>query len=160
MPRVITKTKNRAGRERQCGRCGRKIEPGDKYYTWSFRYGGTAYRCIEHRPRQSELTQSKMSTVYAAIEGATDDLPNADDPEAVAQLVQDVAEAVREVADEYEEAAEPFGGAGENAERADELHGWADELECWEPATYGDDADSALDEARTDAEAVLAECPL
>ena len=72
MPRVTTRTKNRGGRDRHCGRCGEVIKPGEKYYTWAFRYGGSRFNCYRHHPRQSELTQSKMSGVYAAIESAQD----------------------------------------------------------------------------------------
>src|SRR3954464_10047336 len=76
VPRVYTQKKSSRGAERRCGRygCGKVIEPGESYFQFSFRYGGTHYRCAEHRPRQSELTQSKMSAVYAAIEDAGDNL--------------------------------------------------------------------------------------
>ena len=43
MPRVNQRKKNKAGAERKCGRCGKTIQPGDLYYTWSFRYGGARF---------------------------------------------------------------------------------------------------------------------
>lgn len=134
MPRVQTQTKSNRGRERHCGRagCGKKIEPGERYYQFSFRYGGTHFRCAAHYPRPSELTQSKMSAVYAAIEDAEDQLINAglDD---MAGIIEAVAEAVDEVASEYRDAGEAMGEAGyENQERADELDGWSSELQGFE----------------------------
>src|SRR4051794_13877401 len=108
MPRVFTQTKNRAGRARSCGRCGTEIKPGDSYYKFSFRYGGTHYRCSKHYPRQSELTQSKMAEIYSAIEGAEEDLVKAQSEDDVGTAVQTVADTVRDVAQEYADAAEHF----------------------------------------------------
>lgn len=149
MPRVYQKTKSARGATRTCGRCGATIKPGDLYFQWSFRYGGTHYRCAQHRPRQSELTQSKMATVYEAIESATDQLDKgATTVDEVRELVQGVAETVQEVAEEYREAAEPFGGAGENADRADELEGWASELEDFDPDEPESEVDTDAIEAQ------------
>lgn len=41
MPRVATRTKNKAGKPYDCDRCSEQIKPGEKYHEWSFRYGGT-----------------------------------------------------------------------------------------------------------------------
>jgi hypothetical protein len=156
MPRVLEKTKNRAGAERSCGRCGKVIQPGERYLSWSFRYGGTYYRCIEHPPKPSDLTQSKMSGVYAAIESAEVDLPKTEMDE-LDDLIHGVGETAQEVADEYREAAEPFGGEGENAERADELEGFADELLSF----YAEDTGfETIEDARQAAEEALGTCPL
>lgn len=158
MPRVTEKTKNRAGKDYTCGRCGKKIEPGERYLSWSFRYGGKHFRCMEHRPRPSELTQSKMSSVYGAVESAEDELHNTEFSE-LPSLVEQVQEVAQEVADEYREAAEPFGGEGENAERADELEGWADELSSF-TLTVEEDDENALEEARAEVEEAIGGCPL
>ena len=156
MPRVITKTKNRAGKARACGRCGAPIEPGERYRQWSFRYGGTHYRC--HRPtcnpRPSELTQSLLSEVYAAREEAEAELPRCETYADMRALLEQVAEAAREVAQQYEEAAEAFGGEGENAERAYELEEYADGLEAID---LPDDDDLHPDD-QPDREDLLAEC--
>jgi hypothetical protein len=158
VPRVLTRTKNKAGKPRNCSKCGERIEPGQGYYTWSFRYGGTYRRHVTcGRPRQSELTQSKMSEVYRAVEDAETDLPEADSVEAVTELVQGVGAVAQEVADEYREADEAFGGQGatEHAERADELEYWAQELEAWDPSDESD-----LDASRDEALEAISECPL
>jgi hypothetical protein len=135
MPRVHTHTKNKAGRERRCGAsgCGHVIQPGEKYFTWEFRYGGAHFRCSDHYPKRSELTQGKMSEVYAEIEAAEDDIGQAKMVEQVREAVERVAESVSSVVEEYREAAESFGGQGENAERADELESWQSELESFSP---------------------------
>lgn len=133
MPRVREQTKSSRGK-RTCGVCGKDIKPGERYFTWSFRYGGRQVRCLEHPPKQSDLTQSKMATIYAAIEEFNTTFANgADNPEEIKEAVHGLADTVREVAEEYRAAAEPFGGQGQNAERADELDGFADELESFEP---------------------------
>lgn len=147
MPRVTTRVKSTRGAVRKCGRCGRVIAPGQKYFQWSFRYGGTHFRCGEHTPRRSETTQSILGEVYAAIEVAEDDLPGAECVSDVVALVAGVAEIVDAVIDQYREAAEHFGGAGENAERADELDGWKDELESFDPEEE-EDGDEENDDAR------------
>jgi hypothetical protein len=163
MPRVITQRKNRAGKERSCGKCGDVIQPGEEYKKWSFRYGGTRYRCMKPgcSPRPSDLTQSKMAEVYAAIEGAEDELPGTDF-DGIEDLVHGVAETVSEIAEEYREAAEPFGGEGENAERADELEGFADELQSFAPDDPEEEEPTQEEtvDARSAAEEVLGGCPL
>lgn len=156
MPRVETKTKIRLGAERSCGRCGHKIEPGEKYRQWSFRYGGTRYRCMKHecRPRPSDLTQSKMAAVYSAQEEFEDNLESIDTIEALEEAVDQVVTTVQEVKDEYEEAAEPFGYQGENQERADELDSWISDLETIE---YDEDD---LERSKEDAQGTVDSCPL
>lgn len=141
MPRVHKQKKSGRGKERKCGRCGVVIKPGDMYFHWSFRYGGTQFRCAEHYPRQSELTQSKMADVYAAIEEAQDALQDATEVSEVIELVHAVGERAQEVAEEYREAAESFGGMGENAERADELESFADELSSFDAEEEPDNED-------------------
>lgn len=168
MPRVITATKNHAGKARNCGRCGEPIIPGEKYRKWSFRYGGTHFRCgrTSCNPRPSELTQSKLSTVYAAQEDAHDTIGAATTVEDITGAVEAVAEAAREVADEYQEADEAFGGTGatEHAERASEMEGFAEELESWMPSTEGydedDPPDHVVDAVREEAQEAIDNCPL
>jgi hypothetical protein len=159
MPRVNTQTRSTRGRVRRCGRigCGREIQPGEKYYSFSFRYGGTQVRCIDHYPKQSELTQSKLSELYAAVESAEDDMTNADTVEDIVVAVQGVEEVARELAEEYQEAAEPFGGAGENAERAEALESYADELSNFSPEEADEEVDCEACEGTGEIEG---DCPV
>ena len=168
MPRVMTKTKNRAGKERACGKCRRPILPGEKYRTWSFRYGGTYFRChrAECSPRPSELTQSLMSSVYAAQESFEDQASAGfESVEDVRTALQEVVDAATEVKEQYEQAAEPFGGAGEHQERADELESWIGELEGFYPDDEPEDGTDeekaeAIETARNEAQELVNGCPL
>jgi hypothetical protein len=147
MPRVMTKTKNRAGADRACGKCGEPIRPGEKYRTWSFRYGGTYFRCNRAAcaPRASELTQSIIGEVYSAQEAFEDSVTAESTVAEIKEAVEAVRDAAQEVADQYREAAEPFGGAGENGERADELEGWIGDLDGFYP---DEEPDGVSEEAR------------
>src|SRR5947199_8233502 len=112
---TVTTQKASGRTERKCGRaeCGKVIPKGEEYYIYSFRYGGKHFRCKDHYPRRSELTQSRMSDVYAAIEDFEDNFTNgADNLEEITSKVEEVREAAEEVCEAYREAAEHFGGAG------------------------------------------------
>lgn len=139
MPRVLTRTKGSHGKQYTCSSCGAIINPGEKYFRWSFRYGGTRVACQQHYPRPSQLTQSRMGEVYSAVEDAQDGMDATTTVEEINELVEAVAQAAEEVAQEYRDAAEHFGGAGENAERADELEGWVSDLQGFEPEVEPDD---------------------
>lgn len=131
MPRVHTKTKSKAGKTYACDRCRADILPGTKYYVWSFRYGGPRF---QHEacgyPQRSQLTQSKLSAVYGAIEGFNPS--GAESADEIAGMMTGVAEVAREVAEEYREAVSAMnmeGSGNENEERADALETFADDLE-------------------------------
>lgn len=151
MPRVLVKKKSTRGREISCGKCGKKIEPGMHYRQWSFRYGGTRYRCNEAAcaPRPSDLTQSLMGSVYDALDDLQGAVPQ--DQDDAESLIQDCTNAAEEVKDQYEEAAESFGGEGPNRERADALEDFINELEGIE--TEKEDGESKDDYAERMVEA-------
>jgi hypothetical protein len=140
MPRVSERTagKTKDDRVRHCERCSDGIKSGERVYTWSFFRQPARWQHTTHGyPKQSQLTQSKMTTVYEAVEDA--DLSGAETTEDLQAVLQTVAESVREVAEEYERSAEAMGEAGsEMQERAGELESWADELESWEPSEEWD----------------------
>lgn len=164
MARARLKTKNRGGKtgEYRCSGCSEPIVPGERYWEWSFRYGGTYRQHATHgMPRPSQLTQSNMSEVYAGIE-SVEDLIARDDwsTEDAVSAVEELRSTVEEVAQGYRDAAEPFGDAGPHAERADELDSYADQLDGidlseWEhvenPDALGEawreDARSAVEDA-------------
>lgn len=139
MPRVYEKRANAGAKKKTCGKCGKQIKPGDRYYTWSFRYGGTYLRHVScGHPRQSELTQSKLSGVYGAQEDAQDAIDGWDGEDAsdIAQALNDAAGAVREVAQEYEDGIQNMPDSLQSSPTAEEMQGkadaineWADELE-------------------------------
>lgn len=167
MPRVHTKKKIKAGAERRCGECGVVIQPGEQYMTWEFRYGGAHYRCMQHPPKRSDLTQSKLGQVYASIENAEAQLASAESVEDIVTIIEEVASEVQDVASEYRDADEAFGGQGatESAERADELEGWVSDLESFQPEEPDeddeeDDETDYLDDARNEAQELLNNCPV
>jgi len=137
MPRVTTKTKSRSGKDYTCESCHKKIEPGTKYYKWSFRYGGTHRQCAAcGMPKQSQLTQSKMSGFYAAIEAAEAAINSATSIDDLASALNDCAQAVDEVRQEYEDGLDnmPDGlraaaEEGEVGEKMQALEEFKDNLE-------------------------------
>lgn len=176
MPRVRTyKTVNRPGgaAPHTCDKCHQPIEPGQRRYEWKFRYGGTYRRHVAcGRPRQSELTQSNLSTLYSAqeaIEDACENQPSTVEDfgawrDEVEAALSNAAETARDTGAEYETAAEPFGNQGPNQDRYEACEAWADELDDaasdvqgTEPDLperedfTGDDADDDYEQAVTDA---------
>lgn len=131
MPRVKERVKSKRGKPYVCSRCGKPIEPGERFYYWDFRYGGTRRQHAHHgRPRRSQLTMSKMGDVYAAVEDV-EDLISSEGWEGsdVESAMQELSEIAQQTKEEYETAAEPFGGAGPNMEHAEELESFVDSLE-------------------------------
>lgn len=184
MPRVTTVKKARK-EQGTCGKCGIELKAGDAYRWWKFRYGGKRFRCTkpECTPRASDLTQSKMSTVYAAQETMADvlavwDSYELDDVKGDAEMCVDE---IRGVGEEYQEAADnqrehfpESETADENEERANELEQWVsdledaiNELEEFDGETNDDGdpvdedaADSWRDEARSALSDAFEDCPL
>lgn len=167
MPRINTsKFAARQGATLTCDKCGQPIEKGQTYrhFKVGFRYGRKQVRCMkaECSPRQSELTTSKMSGVYAAIEGAEDVIASLrysdpeDDTSSIKSAMEEAGEAIEEVADEYREAneASPTGYVfGEDLnERADELSNAAYELQSFDSSEDEADFDSCDAEEHTDLE--------
>ena len=153
MPRVHTKTAAPAKSERICTECHLPIEPGQTYHSWSFRFGGKYVMHAEcGYPRRSQLTQSKMGSLYDAIEDAEQQLKqwDGDDLETVKSIIEGVADAAGEVRDEYRDADEQFGGYGstQSAERADELDYWVGDLESFYPDEF--EEEDGLDEEATE----------
>ncbi len=103
MPRVNTVQKAR--KPQRCGSCRKEIKPGEGYRHWSFRYGGKHVRCMDYacRPRQSDLTQSKMATVYAAIEGVEDFIAKGVEVTEEENGIRDLATMLTELAETVDE---------------------------------------------------------
>lgn len=129
------------------------IMKGDTYYKWSFRYGGS-YKSKTY-PRSSQLTQSKYSAVYGALEGLMD---TCEDKTATIQDIVDniesAASEIRDVAEEYNEADEAFGGhQGVNYERAESCEQCASELDDVENRFSGLDTFGEGEDYETESEA-------
>lgn len=163
MAKVETVAKARKSPGNCCG-CGETIAVGSPYKYVAFRYGGKRIKCGKCNFRQSELTQSKMSGVYAAQESAEEAIegwdPGDGNVEDLKSALEQAADEIRSVADEYAEAGEAMGGAGEEMTDkglelesfADDVASAADDLEDFEfeeeePEGPGDEPDEADTEA-------------
>jgi rubredoxin/DNA-directed RNA polymerase subunit RPC12/RpoP len=119
----------------KCGKCGTELPKGSAYRWAKGRYTSRKVRCTGPNCgfRPSDLTESKMSGVYAAQESLEDFLGQwsaADGLEPVQSACSEAAEAIREVSEEYATAAEAMSGAGEEMQsKADELESWASDIE-------------------------------
>lgn len=108
MPRVHEmKSQGRAeGGTMRCVSCPTPIVKGEEYYQWSIKAtrGGTTYR--QHKahgyPKQSQLTNSKLSEAYAAIETAQTDLAAASTKQEIEDVLQACADGIDGVRDEYQ----------------------------------------------------------
>jgi hypothetical protein len=136
---VTVEDKSKPKPNRKCDKCGKEIKVGDPY-KWTeikMTYGGMKkVRCMDCPSwKQSELTMSKMSGVYAAQEMVEDtDVLSVEDLES---LRDDAVSQIEEVAQEYEDSAtnieEGFGHSTsmseELNEKAESLRSWADEIQ-------------------------------
>lgn len=185
--RVYTRTKKKGKKEYRCRRCGKTIQPGERYYSYKPRNVGPVYHCSAHYPKQSEMTKGKMSMVFAAQEDAeerlnaltvgevTEDWDGSDILSEVSSILEDFAEAIREVASEYQESADAMeDGFGhetyvsqEVREKGEELEAWADEIESdsepivtFDPPERDEDEDEDVYQDALDeaAEDFLSEC--
>lgn len=153
MARAHLKTKNRGGKKKTygCCKCSEPIKPGQQYYEWSFRYGGTYRQHESHgAPLPSQLTQSKLSEAYAAIESAETDIANANTPSELAEALQSCIDAIGEVRDGYQESIDnmisPDGVVGQECqEKIDNLESFIEELESAHSSAEGVEWDDSLD---------------
>ena len=159
MPRVQQKKKNNAGEPYSCARCAEKIVAGQAYFEWSFRYGGTHRQHTTHgSPKPSQLTQSKMSTAYAAIESAEEAIANAESIEDLTSALEECAGEINGVADEYQDSFDNIpenlqqgGPAQEIQEKIDALQSFASDIEGLSFDDF-EEEEPERDEFETDAE--------
>lgn len=140
MTRINTVTKARKD-QGICRGCGKEIKVGDSYQWIEFRFGGRTVKCSACRFRGSELTQSKMSGVYAAQEAMDDSLATFEkatdsvDLDDIKADMEGNIDSIREVAQEYKDAADGMSQVSSNSiadeltEKGDSLDSWADDLE-------------------------------
>lgn len=161
MPRVNTKTKNKGGKTGtySCGACQEPIVAGEQYYEWSFRYGGTHRQHTTHGPiKQSQLTRSKMSEAYAAIESAEEYVASAESKDDIESALQDCASEIDSVKGEYEESLENMGeGLSQGStgqeiqEKVEALEAFKDELESFSPEDFDQDEPEEPEEPKREA---------
>ncbi len=112
MPRV--KKVEKARKVHWCNRCGRVIDVGQGYLTWSFYRQTSVNRCLKcPLPRPSELTANEdASSVLAALEQFEDTVARIEEG-----AFEDLAEAIRDLATAYQDAAENIGDKVSNLEQ-------------------------------------------
>lgn len=144
------KSARKAKKARTC-RCGHTVQPGEPYKWAEPRYGGMKYWCKNHSPKRSELTSSKLGSVYDAQDDF--DVSDATSAEDIQDALRTVAETATEVADEYQESidAMPEGlqeghVAEEMREKIDALQEYSNNLDSWTGDDEGD-----LEEQREEA---------
>lgn len=128
------------------------IKKGDTYYWWKFRYGGK--RMSKTPPKPSELTQSKMSGVYAALEAMQETVDVATCPDDVSDALTECADEIRSVAEEYRDAVQNMpeslqqGSVAEECEdKASQLDDFAQEIEDAASEVDGMDVSDYINEA-------------
>lgn len=116
MARAFTAKKSKVGKEIQCGRCQAPIVPGETYFYFSVGFRGSkSIRCSKHRPRQSELTGSKLSGAYAAMESVEDAMNDKlATKETIADALESAASDVESVRDEYQDSYDSLGDNFQN----------------------------------------------
>jgi len=154
--RVHHVNKARKSKKPRTCRCGHVVQPGESYKWAEPRYGGMLYWCKDHSPRRSELTSSKMGSLYDAQDDF--DVSEAQSVKEICEALQNVADAAREVADEYQEGIDnmPEGlqegsVAQESQEKIEALEEYADRLEGWD-AEVDEDEDDPLETIRETAQ--------
>lgn len=153
MPQVQERTKSNKGTA-TCNKCRKPIIAGEKYYKWAFRYGPKNTRHVAcGRPRQSELTQSKMSGVYAAVEAAEDAIAIATEAADIASALTDAAQGISDVKSEYEDSLSNMpdglqqGDIGQQIqEKIDELDNFVSTLESAASDIESDEKDEEEDD--------------
>jgi len=159
--------------EYTCSRCGDTIPKGSayQYFKPGFRGRTKVRRCMkpECAPRRSELTDNKLSAVYAAQEDAetnlgalkwSDEGSWEEQVEDIENALGEAAEAAEEVAQEYEEAIDAAPMLEDRVgELRDAQNDWVGELQSWqppdEPVDEEDNASEKFDQAVQDAIEVL-----
>jgi len=125
-----TGSTKRPWRDPKCLKCRNVIAKGEPYQWLQGFHGPKKVICGTCVFSRSDMTNSKLASVYDAFDAAYRELDEADEGTDLDSIVNELAGTVREVGDEYRSAAdEYFSGGGPNAEKADEVEQVVDELE-------------------------------
>jgi len=158
----------------ECGACGKVIEIGQPYKWAKGRYTAKKIRCEKCLFKPSDLTSSKMGTIYDAQEDAQKNIDGWDGEDGsvddLRSALEELASVVNEVAEEYRDSASSVNDVVQNnpmaeewEEKADSLESWAGELEGASLEDYDEDNEQSKDdwveEQRSEARGVVENCP-
>ena len=122
--------KSNAGKPIKCGECEKEIAPGTMYYWWAFFRGPRFVRCEEHKPRPSQLINSKMAPAYGAIETAEAAINKAGATiEDIAAALEECAGEIEAVRDDYQEGYDNMPDFAQNGATGEDSQNKIDELE-------------------------------
>ena len=158
----VTRVQKAAKAQGDCGRCGKPIEKGDPYQHASPGWRGPKLvRCLNCSFRGSELTGSKLSEAYAAIEDAGDEITDESTQEDCEASLQNAADRIREVAEEYRASSDEWEANSMSERRPAEKLGtcWVYALEedgkvWYEVVIHGDNTYDVPDSFPTHGDAV------
>ena len=123
-------------RDLVCGRCTKPIAAGDEYLWFQHAFSSKVIRCLQHYPRQSELTTSdKLARLFSIQEGFDDllkELLKATNADEVVSFLESAEDEAREVGGEYNESADNIEeGFGHETSMSEEIRGKGDSCETW-----------------------------
>lgn len=152
MARVNTATKSNRGKAISCNKCQKPIEVGQEYFFWQFAYSPKRTRHVScGKPKPSELTQSKLSAAYAAIESCEESLPGLDEAADIASALRDCAQEIDNVRQEYQDGLDnmPDGlrDAAENGQTGETMQSLEDFQQNLESAADDIEGEDAPEEA-------------
>lgn len=161
------KSARKSKKARTC-RCGHVVQPGEGYKWAEPRFGPIKIWCHEHSPRRSELTTSKLATLYDAQDDfTTEGVETIEDLQA---SLESLAEVAREVAEEYQDSIDNMPDALQESSPAAEqmreyiydLEQYADDLESFSPDEQEDEEsdEDFVSRIQEEASSAAAECSL
>lgn len=139
----ITYVKKARKAQGLCGHCQRPIEVGDPYRHFAPGYHARKQvRCMrsECAPRQSELTASTMSQVYAAQEAFEDAVGSVDNIDDLRDLFEDYRQEIEAYRDERQEGLNQWEYGNSHLEdRLYEVQAYLDDLQGHEVVDFDDE---------------------
>jgi uncharacterized protein YidB (DUF937 family) len=167
MARIRTKTKNRAGKPKKCGVCGREIQAKEKYYTWTNRMtvgktyrGITKIRCADHKPKPSDAMTGRSADFARLEESLSDAIDGFRSDEnfdlsAFYSGIDGVISDVDSLKDEIEQGRESMPEHLQETGTGEQMGEWIDALENFSSAledAKNEDDESALDDDEFESE--------
>lgn len=144
-----------------CTKCHKTIDPGQKYYEWTLYHAAPRRRHVAcGRPAQSEMTNSKMSAAYSAIEGLEEALAAAHKAKSLDGLESDFDDAISEleqVRDEYQESLDNMGENLAQGDTGQEMQQKIDDIESYVQGLEG--AKDEISSAKSEVAEAIAEEP-